>query len=212
MVLAARAQTQVYTFSTLAGANARAESVDGKGGIARFLSPIGMAADGAGNIYIVDTGNSTIRKIVPVPGIVTTIAGTPGQTGYRDGPGGSALFNQPRGVAADSKGNLYVTDEGNHTIRKITPGGVVSTIAGSPSQAGYTDGPAANAGFSFITGIAVSTTGDLYVSDSDNNCIRKITSAGMVTTFAGRILETGSADGRSTLLVSMGSTGLSSTV
>src|SRR5712692_346156 len=105
-------------------------NVDGTGPAARFNGPQGVAADSAGNVYVADTNNNTIRKITPA-GDVTTLAGTAGVTGSTDDTGAKASFNSPSGVAADSAGNVYVADTGNNTIRKITPAGDVTTLAGT---------------------------------------------------------------------------------
>ena len=102
--------------------------------------------DGSGNLYVADTLTSTIRKITP-GGVVSTLAGSAGQRGSTDGNGSVALFYQPDGVAVDGSGNVYVADTYNHTVRKITPGGVVSTLAGSAGQSGSTDGSGSAAGF-----------------------------------------------------------------
>ena len=115
-----------YTFTTLAG-NAGYGSVDGTGGAARFNQPAGVAADNAGNLYVADTGNHTIRKVTPA-GLVTTLAGLEGSAGSVDGTGSAAQFNAPTGVAVDSAGNVYLADTGNNTIRKVTAAGVVTTL------------------------------------------------------------------------------------
>src|SRR5206468_281196 len=106
-----------------------------------FSSPAGLALDGAGNLYVADSGNAVIRKVTPA-GVVTTVAGQAGKTGHADGVASSALFDLPRAIAFNPAGDLLVADTLNNTIRKITPAGVVSTIAGlSPSDArGNVDG------------------------------------------------------------------------
>src|SRR5206468_4905818 len=104
-------------------------SADGGGSAAGFTNPIGVAVDSAGNVYVADTANETIRKITPA-GVVTTLAGTAGQAGTADGNGSAARFNKPIGVAVDTAANIYVADELSHTIRKITPAGAVTTPAG----------------------------------------------------------------------------------
>ena len=115
--------------------------------------------------------------------VVSTIAGS-GIRGYKDATGTDAQFAHPHGVAVDSSGNLYVTDSDNHRIRKITSGGKVTTIAGSGIP-GFANGTGIEAQFDTPTDVAVDSSGNLYVADRDNNCIRKITSRGVVTTFAG---------------------------
>src|SRR5712691_4338873 len=108
-------------------------SVDGTGSLARFNLPNALATDGAGNVYVADTFNHTIRKITPA-GVVTTLAGTATVPGSADGPGATASFNLPIGVATDSAGNVYVADLFNNAIRKVTPTGVVSTLAGAAAS------------------------------------------------------------------------------
>jgi sugar lactone lactonase YvrE len=131
----------------------------------------------------------TIRKIEIDSGDVTTLAGTTGVSGSADGTGTLASFYNPSGIAIDSSGNLYVADDGNHTIRKITSSGAVTTLAGSAGAFGSVDGTGTSARFMEAQGIATDSSGNLYVSDSSkmgNSSIRKITSSGVVTTLAGR--------------------------
>jgi sugar lactone lactonase YvrE len=147
-----------------------------------FSDPFGIAVAADGTIYVADAGESNrIRKISP-DGNVTTLAG--GSEGFVDGAGASASFNTPSALALGPDGNLYVADTGNNRIRKITPDGTVSTVAGS-GTAGYVDGPAATAQFNGPIGLAVSRDGDIYVADTYNDVIRMITIAGEVTTIAG---------------------------
>jgi hypothetical protein len=128
-------------------------------------------------------------------GVVTTLAGLAGSAGSADGTGSAARFNTPEGVAVDGSSNVYVADSGNHTIRKITPGGVVTTLAGLAGSSGSADGTGSAARFNFPVGVALDGSGNVYVADSLNNTIRKMTSAGVVTTLAGLAGSAGSADG-----------------
>jgi sugar lactone lactonase YvrE len=149
---------------------------------ASFWDPYGIETDAAGNLYISDWGNQKIRKITP-DGIVSTLAGS-GSVGLINGTGAGASFRDPRGVATDAQGNVYVGDVNNHCIRKITPAGVVSIFAGS-GTVGYLDGIGTNARFSSPRGLAVDAQGNVYVCDNHNARIRKITPSGVVTTIAG---------------------------
>jgi predicted nucleotidyltransferase len=123
-----------------------------------------VAVDPSGNTYVTDAGNHTIRKITAA-GVVTTIAGLAGTSGSADGTGAAARFFLPRGIATDSAGTLYVTDSYNRTIRKVTPAGVVTTLAGLAGNPGVSDGAGPLARFSSPSGIAVDTAGNLYVAD-----------------------------------------------
>jgi len=171
--------TPAGTVSTLAGTGV-AGSVNGAGNVAQFKGGTGIAVDGAGNVYVSD-GNNAVRKITP-DGQVSTLAGT-GTSGYVDGPGNIAQFNLAYGIDADAAGNVYVADLLNNRVRKITPAGVVNTVAGS-GLPGYRDGPADSAQFSSPSGVAVDPSGNLYVAEGTQR-IRKITPSGMVSTLAG---------------------------
>ena len=186
--------TPVSSLALLAGNMGGSGNADGTGAVARFNAPTGVAADSAGNVYVADLYNHTIRKITPA-GVVTTFAGTAGIDGSVDGTGAAARFNNPRGVATDSAGNVYVADWGNSTIRKITPAGVVTTLAGMAETSGNADGTGAAASFHHPSGVATDSAGNVYVADESNSTIRKITPAGVVTTLAGTAGITGSADG-----------------
>jgi sugar lactone lactonase YvrE len=185
----------VATVTTLAGSAGQSGSTDGQGAAARFKYPWGVVVDSLNNIYVADNANHVIRKITP-DGFVSTFAGSALQTGSADGQGAAARFNYPGDVSVDSSGNVYVTDQQNHIIRKITTGGSVSTIAGSAEQTGSTDGQGAAARFKYPAGIAVDSSGNIYVADRDNHIIRKITSDGSVSTLAGSAGQIGSTDGQ----------------
>jgi len=235
IALGARAQSNYpapYYFNTFAG---NAYGGNGIGSQAIFNYPYATAVDGAGNVYVADTYNYTVRKITPA-GVVTTLAGLAGEDGSTDGTGSYARFSymfgiavdsagnvygtdfsntirkitpagvadgtgsaaqfwQPWGIAVDSAGNVYVADQVNSTIRKITPTGVVTTIAGAAGVYGSADGSGSAARFNSPAGIALDSAGNLYVADTLNSTIRKITSAGVVTTLAGTAGVIGSADG-----------------
>ena len=191
--------SSVYTafaFTNFAGMPGLVGTNDGIGTAARFNAVAGVATDNAGNVYVADWAN-TIRKITPL-GLVSTLAGSAGKPGTNDGAGGVARFNAPCGLAVDPVGNCYVADSGNHAVRKITPGGLVITLAGKAGQAGNADGAGSNAQFSNPHGIAVDTAGTVYVADTDNCTIRVVTSDGAVTTLAGRAGQYGSMDGSGT--------------
>ncbi len=180
--------------TTVAGAEGQWGHADGTGAAARFYYPSGIAVDGSGNLYVGDTSNQVIRKITPAAE-VSTLAGTAGMEGFADGPGGTALFNTPFGVAVDGTGNVYVADANNHLIRKITPGGAVSTLAGAAGISGSADGSGAAARFNSPCGVAVDAAGVVYVAESGNGVIRRITPAGVVSTLAGTAGIWGDVDG-----------------
>jgi sugar lactone lactonase YvrE len=165
-------------------------SANGTGTNATFNVPRGLAFDSSGNLYVADTNNHRIRKITS-EGVVTTFAGS-GSAGSADGTGTNATFNGPLAIGVDSTNNIYVGDSANNRVRKITPQGVVTTIAGS-SQ-GFANGTGTNATFEGPDALAIDSSGNIYVGDQYNNLIRKITSAGVVTTIAGT-KTAGSADG-----------------
>ncbi|MDR3697507.1 NHL repeat-containing protein [Mucilaginibacter sp.] len=173
--------SSAVSVSTLAGSGAQG-SVNSTGIYATFYEPTGVAVDALGNVYVADYRNNLIRKI-SITAAVTTFAGS--TEGFANGAGTYALFNQPTGVAVDGAGNIYVADNINHLIREIGPAGVVTTLAGSGAR-GNTNGPAAGASFNYPQGVAVDATGNVYVADYGNNLIRKISTAGLVTTLAGK--------------------------
>src|SRR5947207_2104669 len=178
--------TPARVVSTFAGLAGSPGSANGTGSAARFNFPSGVIVDraGTGNIYVGDTSNFTIRQITPA-GVVTTLAGSPGMRGGTNGTGSAARFELPEGMAVDSAGNIYVADTDASTIRKITPGGVVSTFAGSFAKAGPQNGTGSAARFNLPTDVAVDSSNNVYVADSNNCTIRKITPAAVVTTLAG---------------------------
>ncbi len=148
-------------------------TADGAGTAARFKRPSGIAVDAVGTIYVADSGNHTIRRITPA-GIVSTWAGLAGTAGDADGPVASARFNNPMGLAFDLTGNLYVTDQNNSLVRKITPAGVVSTVAGQRGKSGVMAGPLP-ATLSRPAGIVAGPAGELYITDIAENVVLKIT-------------------------------------
>jgi streptogramin lyase len=161
---------------------------------ANFSTPTSVAVDAAGNAFVTNNGDNSILKVAP-GSAATVFAGKTGTSGSADGAGDVARFATPRGIAIDPAGNLYVADEGNSNIRKITPAGVVSTLAGSAGQAGSADGTGSAARFAAPRALTVDAAGNVFVADTDNNTIRKITPAGVVTTFAGRAGEAGATNG-----------------
>ena len=150
--------------TTLAGLAGTPGSADGVGSAARFDTPVGVAVDSAGNVYVADWGASTIREVTPVGTnwVVRTLAGLANVSGSADGAGSSARFRQPAGLAVDSVGNVYVADYFNNTIRKVTPEGVATTLAGQAGQAGSADGTGSAARFYAPFAVAVDATGNLF--------------------------------------------------
>jgi sugar lactone lactonase YvrE len=175
-----RKVTPAGVVSTFAG-DGQPGLVDGQGTAARFSSPIGLATDAEGNVYVADSANNVIRKITPT-GRVGLLAGS-GVAGRVDGIDPAASrFSRPVGVAVDTAGNVYVADTGNHAVRKIGPAGAVSTLAGG-SQ-GNADGVGAAAQFSSLQGVAVDSTGHVYAVDLGRYVVRRITPAGAVSNWA----------------------------
>ena len=191
-----RKVTSAGVVTTLAGSAGLSGSSNGTGSAARFNSPLRLSIDSVGNVYVPDATNHIIRKVTS-GGVVTTLAGSPGLTGSVDGTGSAARFYYPLGVAVDSSNNVYVADQGNHTIRKITSAGAVTTLAGSAGLSGSANGTGSAARFYFPHGVAVDSSGNVYVADNGNHTIRKVTSTGVVTTLAGSANSIGSADGAS---------------
>jgi sugar lactone lactonase YvrE len=186
--------------TTLAGTPGAATTTpkDGVGSAAVFCWPWSIAADGAGNLYVADGLDETVRQIVVATQTVTTLAGIAGNQGAVDGPLGTGTLNGPTGVATDGAGHVYISDNSNDEIRVVDlTTGVLSTLAGAPRQAGSTDGTAAAARFNSPQGLAVGPDGALYVADFLNDAIRKVDpTSGVVTTVVGPgTMCTGDVDG-----------------
>jgi len=188
-----RAQDAV---STLAGQALVSGATNSTGTNALFCDPAAIVMDAGGNYFIADSRNHAIRKVT-TGGVVTTFAGQLGVPGMVNATGTSAQFDSPSGLAFDAAGNLYVSDTGNNIIRKITTAGAVTIYAGATSTGDFLDGSTGTALFNSPLGIAVATNGAVFIADSGNHCIRKI-SGGTVTTFAGNPQVWGSADGTGT--------------
>ena len=171
-----------YVVTTLAG-NGSPTFADGTGTAASFKYPSGIAVGPNGNIYISDRDNYRIRMMTP-QGEVTTLAGSGFPRFFDGAPGSYAAFNLPIGIAMDRNGNIIVADRDNNAIRKVEPNGMLTTIAGQ-ATADYLDGTGTNAKFKNPCGVAVDSNNNIYVADTYNHRIRKITPEGVVTTFAG---------------------------
>jgi len=172
--------TTAGVVTTYAGVFGKYGALNGLASKATFELPQGIAVDKPGNVYVADSFNNLIRKITP-GGVVSTLAGQANIAGYADGA--NATFNYPTGVAVDNAGNVYVADQGNNLIRKITPNGVVSTLAGIAGVSGAINGNSAT--FNAPSGVAFDNSQNLFVADAGNNLIRMINPAGNVSTFAG---------------------------
>ena len=181
--------------SRLAGDPARRGAVDGSAAAATFSAPAAVAMTSAGDVVVVDAMTHTVRR-VKANGEVLTVAGRDGEAGDADGVGGAARFHQPSGVAVDRDGRIYVADTANHTLRRIDPDGRVTTLAGLTGVSGARDGTGADAWFDHPAGLAISSSGDLWVADSGSSTIRKVSREGRVTTVAGLPGVTGHKDGR----------------
>jgi hypothetical protein len=190
----------------VAGSYGQAGAADGIGSEAHFNQPNGLAMTGPGTFLVADTANATIRGINGTT--VKTLAGSSTLRGNVDGAGVAARFSSPIGIAKNSDGSYFVADSTNHTIRKVAPDGTVSTFAGSAGQAGSADGTGPAARFNNPTGLAMDANGTLYVSDTTNNLIRKISPEGVVTTYAGVAGVAGAQDGRGNQAMFNGPTGL----
>ena len=184
--------------STFAGATASPGTGNGTGTAAHFSFLKGIAIDGNGNLFASDFQNFTIRKITTPGAIVTTFAGLPPAVGTSDGTGSGALFYIPNRVAVDAAGNIYIADTSNHTIRRATPDGVVTTLAGKPGTAGSANGTNTVARFRHPNGLVVDNATNIYVADTGNDLIRKVSPVGTswaVTTRAGLAQTTGTNNG-----------------
>ena len=182
------------TLTLVAGNLGGPGSVDGSGAAARFYEPAAVARDAAGIVYVADTRNHTIRRITPA-GAVDTLAGAAGDRGSSDGIGAAARFDNPMALAVDAAGNIVVADTGNRTIRRITPDGTVSTVAGAAGQSGSADGAAAQARFASPVALAFDAAGRLVVADADNCTLRLVGADGAVSTLSGAAGDCGSTDG-----------------
>lgn len=170
--------------SLFAGFPGGSGTTNGTGTGARFNMPTGIAIDSGDNLYVTDMSNHTVRKITPA-GVVTTLAGVATAPGTSDGTGSEARFCTPQGIVADADDNLYVADACSHTLRKITPGGTVTTIAGQAGSPGAVDGDSATSRLSSPAGLAIDSLGNLYVTDRGNSLIRKLLVGGDLVTIAG---------------------------
>ena len=168
--------------TTFAGGNVNGGYVNGNGTQASFHTPVGLAVDADDNLYVADAGNNVIRKITPAGDVTTLAGGGAGSATPTDGTGAAASFSGPMGVSVDGAGNVYVADTNYHAIRKITPGGVVTTLAGG-LYIGAVDATGSLASFKYPRGVAVDSNGIVWVADTNNDAIRRVTQAGVVTTF-----------------------------
>ena len=187
------------TIKTVAGNYSMGLGFSGDGGdatLAQLSVPGGVAVDVSGNLYIADASNQVIRK-VDVFGTITTFAGTPGLSGY-SGDGGAAVsakLNLPYGVGTDLSGNIYIVDMNNAVIRKVNTLGVITTVAGNGLPGFSGDGyDATNAQLNYPSGIAIDASGNMFISDQANNRVRKVTSLGIISTYAGTGLAGYSGD------------------
>lgn len=172
--------------TTFAGLAPKFGTADGAGSAARFFLPQAVAADSDGNTYVVDDAN--VLKKITRAGVVTTLAGLANTAGSQDGTGSAARFNFPLGIAVDPRdGSVIVADTQNDTIRRVTAQGIVTTVAGKVGVTGRADGTGTAATFNNPQGVAVDGSGNIYVADTNNSAIRKITPAGVVSTFAANV-------------------------
>lgn len=171
--------TAAGVVSNYAGVNNGGGLVNGAANVAEFYNPSGICIDALGNLYVADSRNNAIRKIAS-NGFVTTVAGNV-NSGFVNGNGATALFDFPAGICVDANNNIFVVDANNFAVRKITPTGAVSTLAGSGSY-GFADGLGSNAKFDNPWGICVNASGTLFVADTGNKKIRQVSQSGAVTT------------------------------
>jgi sugar lactone lactonase YvrE len=183
--------------TTLAGARGAVGYADGEGTAARFNQPSRLSTDAQGNVYLTDTGNSVVRKITPA-GSVGTVAGN-GTCGSVDGHMTGAQFCNPKGIALDRRGNLWIADTGNHTVRRIDIAGNVTTVGGSPGVCGSADGRGGTARFCNPQDVGVDEWDNVYVVDTGNSTVRMIKPNGEVSTLAGQAGQCGAVDGSATV-------------
>lgn len=183
------------TVTTIAGTAGQAGHVDAIGPAARFAGPRGLAIFGGQRLIITDVNDHTIRQMDLATGAVSTLAGMAFAEGAVDGLGPAARFYAPIGVTVDAGGVVYVADTNNHMIRRISPNGAVTTLAGQPDPVGATDGTGGAARFGGLNPIVSDSAGNIYMADVNNLTVRKITPAGVTTTIAGAVRESGSQDG-----------------
>jgi hypothetical protein len=184
--------TAAGVVSTFAGSPGACTVIDNVGTSARFYFPQGIAIDTADNLYVAEASH-TIRKIL-TDGTVSTLAGTPFSTGTLDATGSAARFNLPSGVVVDSSGNVVVADRNNHTIRRITPAGVVSTLAGLAGSANYLDGTGSAARFLSPVGLTIDSSDNVFVVEGPRHAVRQVTPGGVVTTVVGSAFTAGAVD------------------
>jgi sugar lactone lactonase YvrE len=185
--------TRAGFMTTLAGTGTQG-AIDGTAINAQFSAPTGIAVDSSGNVYIGDKSSYTIRKIAP-DGVVSTLAGLSGTKGAADGKGAAARFVDVSEITVDRSGALIVADTGNSAIRRVSPDGVVTTIAGVLPSRGSNDGPPLASRFYTPSGLARDNAGNIYLGDTDNFAIRKLNAGGDVSTLAGKAGVKGSQDG-----------------
>jgi len=183
--------------STVAGNGIQAFS--GDGGLATLASlnePVGVTVDNFGNLYIGDAGNNRVRRVTP-QGVISTVAGNGlGSSSGDGGPAASASINSPHGVATDASGNLYVAEDAGARIRKVTPQGIISTVAGNGVQGFSGDGGSAtSASLLDPIDVTVDSSGNLYIADGFGSRVRKVTAQGVISTVAGDGIAGFSGDG-----------------